>query len=175
MKNGKAVEPDGVPAEAWNALGEERINILWMLMKRMMEMDTITENWRQSIPRPINKEKGDIQSCKNYRGIKLICHILNIIERLVDGRLRQEVRLGKQQLRFMKGVGIVDGIFSLRQLMEKCREKQKGISQGHRSLRESTGVQVEMVWSSEKENFRTCSKRSQGNGYAWDSESTRKV
>ena len=35
--------------------------------------------------------------------------------------------LGKQQLGFMKGVGTVDGIFFLRQLMEKCREKQKAL------------------------------------------------
>ena len=35
------------------------------------------------------------------------------------------MRLWKQQLGFMRGVGTVDAIFSLRQLMEKCREKQK--------------------------------------------------
>ena len=125
MKNGKAVGPDGVPAEAWKALGEAGINILWRLMKRIMELETIPEKWRESTLIPIYKEKGDIQSCKNYRGIKLMSHTLKIFERIIDGRLRQEVMLGKQQLGFMKGVGTVDGIFSLRQLMEKCRERQK--------------------------------------------------
>ena len=54
-------------------------------------------------------------------------HTLKVLERIIDNRLRQEVMLGKQQLGFMKGVGTVDGIFSLRQLMEKCREKQKAL------------------------------------------------
>ena len=36
-----------------------------------------------------------------------------------------EVFIGRQQLGFMKGVGTIDGIFSLRQVMEKFREKQK--------------------------------------------------
>ena len=52
-------------------------------------------------------------------------HTLKVFERIVDGRLRQQVFIGRQQLGFMRGVGTVDGIFSLRQIMEKCREKQK--------------------------------------------------
>ena len=125
MKNGKAVGPDGIPAEAWKALGEQGIDVLWRLMRKIMEFETIPEKWRESILVPIFKEKGDIQKCENYRGIKLMSHTLKIFERIMDSRLRQEVRLGKQQLGFMRGVGTVDAIFSLRQLMEKCREKQK--------------------------------------------------
>ena len=125
MKNGKAVGPDGVPIEAWKALGEEGIDILWHLMKKIMESETIPEIWRKSLLIPIFKEKGDIQSCENYRGIKLMSHTLKLFERILDGRLRQQVFIGRQQLGFMKGTGTVDGIFSLRQIMEKYREKEK--------------------------------------------------
>ena len=52
-------------------------------------------------------------------------HTLKILERILDDRLRQVVHIGRQQLGFMKGVGTMDGIFSLRQLMEKYREKQR--------------------------------------------------
>ena len=51
-----------------------------------------------------------------------LSHTLKVFERILDGRLRQEVFIGRQQLGFMKGVGTVDGIFSLRQVMEKFRE-----------------------------------------------------
>ena len=43
----------------------------------------------------------------------------------MDKRLRNKVELGCQQLGFMKGVGTTDGIFTVRQMMEKCREKQQ--------------------------------------------------
>ena len=125
MKWGKAAGPDEVPIEAWKALGEEGIDVLWNLMRVIMENEEIPDEWRESLLIPIFKEKGDIQSCENYRGIKLMSHTLKLLERIIDGRLRQEVRIGKQQLGFMKGLGTVDGIFTLRQTMEKCREKQK--------------------------------------------------
>ena len=125
MKSGKAVGPDGIPVEAWRALGEEGIDVLWLLIKKVMDSERIPEKWRENILIQIFKEKGDVQSCENYRGIKLMSHTVKVFERILDGRLRQEVFIGRQQLGFMKGVGTVDGIFSLRQVMEKFREKQK--------------------------------------------------
>ena len=44
--------------------------------------------WRQSTLVPIFKEKGDVQSCENYRGIKLMSHTLKLFERVIDKRLR---------------------------------------------------------------------------------------
>ena len=41
---------------------------------------------------------------------------------MIDGRLRDEGEIG--QLGFMQGSGTANGIFGLRQLMEKFREKQ---------------------------------------------------
>ena len=125
MKNGKAVGPDGIPVEAWKALEEEGVDILWMLMKKIMDSETIPEIWRESLLIPIFKEKGDIQCCENYRGIKLMSHTLKLFERIMDGRLRQQVFISRQQLGFMRGIGTVDGIFTLRQIMEKHRERQK--------------------------------------------------
>lgn len=125
MKGGKAPGPDNIPIDAWKALGDAGIDILWLLMKEIMDKEKIPEIWRQSTLIPIYKEKGDIQNCQNYRGIKLMSHTLKLLERIMDQRLRDEVTIGRQQLGFMKGVGTMDGIFSLRQTMEKYREKQQ--------------------------------------------------
>ena len=125
MKMGKATGPDGLPIEAWKALGGDGIDILWKLMNEILEKEVIPDKWRESTLIPIYKEKGDIQSCGNYRGIKLMSHTLKLLERILDGRLRQVVHIGRQQLGFMKGLGTIDGIFSLRQMMEKYREKRK--------------------------------------------------
>ena len=48
------------------------------------------EEWRNSvIAVPIFKEKGDIQDCGNYRGIKMISLTMKIWERIIEKRLRE--------------------------------------------------------------------------------------
>ena len=111
MKNGKAAGPDLIPAEAWKALGEEGVDILYDLMVKIFDQERIPEEWRGSILIPIFKNKGDVQNCSNYRGIKLMSHTLKILERMIDRRLRCEVRIGKEQLGFVEGSGTTDGIF----------------------------------------------------------------
>ena len=72
MKNGKATGMDGIPVEVWKCLGEEGIDMLCDLMQGIYEQETIPTEWRDSVIIPIYKEKGDIQDCGNYRGIKLM-------------------------------------------------------------------------------------------------------
>ena len=74
---------------------------------------------------PIFKEKGDIQDCGNYKGIKLMSHTLKIWERIIGKRLREETKIGEEQFGFMPGRRTTDAIFALRQMMEKYRERQR--------------------------------------------------
>ena len=116
---------DGIPVEFWKCLGEEGIDMLWDLMKGIYEQETIPTEWRDSVIIPIYKEKGDIQDCGNYRGIKLMSHTMKIWERIIDRRLREETTIGDEQFCFMPGRGTTDAIFAVQQLMEKHWEKQK--------------------------------------------------
>ena len=68
----KAVGADEIPAEAWKCIGNFGIKILCKLFNSIMDREQVPSAWRQSIL--IFKGKGDIQECKNYRGIKLISH-----------------------------------------------------------------------------------------------------
>ena len=54
-------------------------------------------------------------------------HTMKIWERIIDRRLREETTIGYEQFGFMSGRGTTDAIFAVRQLMEKHREKQKGL------------------------------------------------
>jgi len=88
MKNGKAVGPDNLPIEVWKCLGEEGITFLCEMLNKICEEEHIPEAWRKSTLIPIYKNKGDIMSCGNYRGIKLISHSMKLYERTIEGRLR---------------------------------------------------------------------------------------
>ena len=52
---------------------------------------------------PIFEEKGDIQDCGNYRGIKMISHTMKIWERIIDRRLREETSIRRRAVRFHAG------------------------------------------------------------------------
>ena len=81
------------------------------------------EEWRRSVLIPMCKNKGNAQCCGNYRGIKLMCHTMKVC--IIEARLRDRVKISKQQYGFMPGKGTTDAMFALRMLMEKYREGQR--------------------------------------------------
>ena len=125
MKNGKAVGPDDIPVQVWKCLGESALKFLRKLYNRTMESERMPEEWRNSVLLPIFKNKGDVQSCSNYRGIKLIGHTMKLWERIIERRLRRDLTFSNQQYGFMPGKSTTDALFALRVLMEKYREGQK--------------------------------------------------
>ncbi|KAK3554979.1 hypothetical protein QTP86_002411 [Hemibagrus guttatus] len=125
MKSGKAVGPDDIPVEVWKCLGEPAVEFLANLMNRVLESERMPEEWRRSVLVPIFKNKGDVQSCSNYRGIKLMSHTMKLWERVVEARLRKVVEICEQQYGFMPRKSTTDAIFALRILMEKYRDGQK--------------------------------------------------
>ena len=125
MKNGKSVGPDGIPIEAWKCLGGTAVTWLTRLFNRLLEGEQMPSEWRKSTLVPIFKNKGDAQSCTNYRGIKLMSHTMKLWERVIEARLRGEIDISEQQFGFMPRKSTTDALFALRMLMEKYREGQK--------------------------------------------------
>ncbi|KAK3552523.1 hypothetical protein QTP86_013248 [Hemibagrus guttatus] len=125
MKSGKAVGPDDIPVEVWKCLGAAAVEFLASLFNRVLESERMSEEWRRSVLVPIFKNKGDVQSCSNYRGIKLMSHTMKLRERVVEARLRKVVEICEQQYGFMPRKSTTDAIFALRILMEKYRDGQR--------------------------------------------------
>ncbi|KAF7651214.1 hypothetical protein LDENG_00113870 [Lucifuga dentata] len=125
MKSGKAVGPDDIPVEVWKCLGEVAVEFLTRLFNEILESERMPEEWRRSVLVPIFKNKGDVQSCGNYRGIKLMSHTMKLWERVVEARLRAEVSISEQQYGFMPRKSTTDAVFALRMLIEKYREGQR--------------------------------------------------
>ena len=65
------------------------------------------------------KGKGDALERGNYRGLKLTEQAMKVLERIVDGLIRQVVSIDDSQFGFVPGRGTTDAIFVVRQLQEK--------------------------------------------------------
>ena len=69
------------------------------------------EEWRRSILVSIFKNKGDVQSCTNYCGIKLMSHTMKLWERVIEHRLRRVTSVTQNQFGFMLGRSTMEAIF----------------------------------------------------------------
>ncbi|XP_048488766.1 uncharacterized protein LOC125491268 [Plutella xylostella] len=127
MGNGKAVGPDNIPVEVWKLLGDDGIYWLTYLFNKIFAEESIPTDWRGSYLVPIYKEKGDIQDCGNYRGIKLMAHTMKLYEKVIESRIRRESTVSANQFGFMPGRSTTDAIFAVRQLMEKFRAVQRNL------------------------------------------------
>ena len=86
--------------------------------------NTMPDEWRRSILVPIYKNKGDIQSCTNYRGIRLMSHTIKLWERVIEHRVRVITRVSLNQFGFMPERSTMNAIFLIKQVMKRYREKK---------------------------------------------------
>jgi hypothetical protein len=78
IKTDKALGPDDIPIKVWRCLGDIAIMWLTKLFNTIFRSNKMPDEWRRSILVPIFKNKGDIQSCTNYREIKLMSHTMKL-------------------------------------------------------------------------------------------------
>ena len=74
---------------------------------------------------PIFKEKGDVISYRSCRGVKLLEHVMKIIERILERQIRIQVNLNKILFGYMPGEGTVDAIFTVRRMQEEYQKKKR--------------------------------------------------
>ncbi|KAL6495708.1 hypothetical protein OROGR_030271 [Orobanche gracilis] len=127
MGSKKAEGPDGIPIEVWRCLGERGIEWLTMLFNKIWRSNKMPSAWRKSILVPLYKNKGDVQDCSNYRGIKLMSHTMKLWERVIEQRIRKSVKITENQFGFMPERSTMEAIYLIRQLMEHYRDKKKDL------------------------------------------------
>jgi hypothetical protein len=88
--------------------------MLTKLFNIIFRSNKIPDEWRRSILVPIFKNKRDIQSCTNYRGIKLMSHTMNLWEIVIEHRLKKLTTVSKNQVDFMPERSTMEIIFLIR-------------------------------------------------------------
>ena len=83
----------------------------------------------------------------NYRGLKLLDHVMEILERVFEKVIQRRVSIDDMQFGFMPGKGTSDAIFILRQMQEKYLAKNKQLFFGFVDLEKAFDrVPREVIW-----------------------------
>ena len=117
MKSGKAAGPSGIVEEMIKAAGDTGATMIRDLATMIIRDGKVPTDWEQSFI--ICLQKGDALDRGNYRGLKLTEQAMKILERIVDGLIRQVVSIDDSQFGFVPGRDTTDAIFVVRQLQEK--------------------------------------------------------
>ena len=125
MKSRKVVGLDGISTKVWRCLGEMGVRWLTNLFNKIWLTKKMPNEWRKSILVPLYKNKGDIQS-SNYHEIKLKCHTTKLWERVIEHRLRQNIKISENQFGFMSGRLTTEAIHLL-QLLERFWERRRNL------------------------------------------------
>ena len=73
----KAEGPSQITADVIKMM-DKNAEWLWQITKKVWSEKKIPKDLKRSIMVPIYKQNGDVLECKNYRGIKLLDHVLKI-------------------------------------------------------------------------------------------------
>ena len=122
----KATGADEVRLDMLEMAGEEGVKWTGRLLNVCMQEGRIPKEWRMGLMVPIWKRKGDVHDPGKYRGITLRNQVLKLVERVLDARIRRRVEcdFGEEQQGFKKERGISDGMYVLKQMVEKRLEVQ---------------------------------------------------
>ena len=129
-------------------MGEEGLEWLTELFNVIVRTSRIPREWRFSTVIPLYKNKGDIQDCNNYRGIKLLSHTMKLWERVIERRLRKNISISENQFGFMPGRSTTEAIYLLRRLMGLYRDRKVDLHLVFIDLKKAYDrVPRDLVWS----------------------------
>ena len=83
-KSGKTAGPSGVVAEMLRASGDVGVQWVTDLCNNIVQEGEIPSDWRKSWIVNVYKGKGDALECGSYRGIKLLDHVMKVLERVIE-------------------------------------------------------------------------------------------
>ena len=124
----KASGGDGIPAELFQILKDDAINVLHSIWQQIWKTQQWLQDWKRSIFIPIPK-KDNAKECSNYHTTALISQDSKVRLKILAGRPQQYVNheLSDVQDGFRKGRGTRVQTANIHWITEKAQEFQKKI------------------------------------------------
>ena len=119
--------PSGIVVEMIRAASDMGASMICDLAAAIIHNGKVPSGWEQSFIVCLYKGKRDVLERGNYHGLKLTEQVMKVLERIVDGLIRQLVSIDDSQFGFIPGRGTTDAIFVVRQLQEKYLAANKGL------------------------------------------------
>ena len=147
MKAGKGPGPSDIVVEMIRAAGDTGPSMIRDLAVAIIRDGRVPSNWEQSFTVCLYKGKGDALDRANYRGLKLTEQVMKVLQRIVDGLIRQVVSIDDSQFGFVPGRGTTDAIFVVRQLQEKYLAANKRLYMAFVDLKKAfERVPRKVIW-----------------------------
>ena len=128
LKKGKSPGIDNIPGELVQAGGDAVIGDLCKICNKIWQTGEWPILWTQSLIITIPK-KGNLQQCKNYHTISLICHPSKVLLKVLLNRLKPQAEsiISEEQAGFRSSCSATEQIFNLRILYERCLQHQQDL------------------------------------------------
>ena len=127
IKTAKSPAPSEVSLELVAASGGVGIQVMAEICLKVLHGFGMPAEWALCIVVPIFKGKGDISNCSCYRAMKLLEHGMNLVERVLENRLRRIVSVDEIQFGILPDRGTIDDVFILRRMQEEFHAKGKNV------------------------------------------------
>ena len=127
MKDGKAAGVSGIVAEMLKASGEAGLELFIELFNHIVKEEKVPSDREMSVIINCFKGKGDAVERGNFRGLKLLDHLMKVFERVIEKYIREAVNIDDMQFGFMLGKGTMDAIFITRVVQERFLAKKKDL------------------------------------------------
>lgn len=126
MKNGKAPGPGGINIKLIKAGPEILTEWLTIIFNKCLQGAEPPSDWKKAEISSIFK-KGWRRDCNNYRGISVLSTVARIYGRVLKLRIEKELDESEEQNGFRAGRSCTDGVFTLKNLIEKRVERGREV------------------------------------------------
>ena len=117
--------PSDTYAEMILVSGDVGIRVLTEHCQRILDGKGLPVDWATTVAIPIFKGNEDIMNCGMYIGVKILEHAMNVVEKVLENRLRKIVTIDDMQFGFMSAIGTIDAVFVLRRIKEEYFANEK--------------------------------------------------
>ena len=148
----KAAGVLGIVAEMLKASGEAGLELFVDLFNNIVKEEKVPSDWEMSVIINCFKGKGDAVERGNFRGLKLLDHLMKVFERVIEKYIREAINIDDMQFGFMPGKGTMDAIFITRIMQERSLAKKKDLYFAFVDLEKAFGrvLQQVVTWALRK-------------------------